>query len=164
MINLEDLDIKNTPDEQLEGTRMMLENDMRQLARQRSQDGTYEDAYAGYEALVEEANKAINEALDHQAFTLKRMGKFGTSNTQLDLGNRFSQYAWILEDHFGDKILLDAVKEQDYGMSHEEYQTQRNTIQTAIADIAKELAERKAKRATAEVERVYQSELERIGG
>lgn len=71
MINLEDLDIKNTPDEQLEGTRMMLENDMRQLARQRSQNGTYEDAYAGYEALVEEANKAINEALDHQASQLE---------------------------------------------------------------------------------------------
>ena len=152
-------DFTEHSDAELNHAATELENSLRQLANLRQSVRTPEDGEDGYKAVIKHANQIICDGLLHLAETCRRMGE----NARLQLPATFTQALWILEDDAGEQTFLKKVKALEYGMSRAEYEEERNQKRTRIAEIKRELARRQADAKSAEAERIYQTELQRIG-
>ena len=150
-------------DQDLKESITELEQSAVQLGNLRSREKTLADALDAYDGLVKNARRIVGEGLDGQAVRLKAMGRAGTGNTQWHLPPGFHDALWLIEDHNGTQTLRDRVMEQSYGMVLADYQAERNRNRESIAEIRRELLLRESSQKIEQAQKVYETEMARIG-
>ena len=150
-------------DQDLKESITELEQSAVQLSNLRSREKTLEDAMDAYDGLVKNARRIVGEGLDGQAARLKNMGRAGTGNTQWHLPSGFHDALWLIEDHNGTQTLRNRVLGQGYGMVLADYQAERNRNRESIAEIRRELLLRESSQKIEQAQKVYETEMARIG-
>lgn len=150
-------------DQDLKESITELEQSAVQLSNLRSREKTLEDAMDAYDGLVKNARRIVGEGLDGQAARLKNMGRAGTGNTQWHLPSGFHDALWLIEDHNGTQTLRNRVLDQGYGMVLADYQAERNRNRESIAEIRRELLLRESSQKIEQAQKVYETEMARIG-
>ena len=68
----------------------------------------------------------------------------------------------MIADHDGPQVLLNAIKNQTYSMTLEEYETERDARYVEIATIRRELLRRESDLKIQQAETAFDAEIQRI--
>ena len=148
-----------------DGNIMRVQGSLRELRNKRTRVKTLEDALDAYDGLVADAYKNREEGLAIQVYRLKNIGRVGTLNFQWGLSANFANAIWLIADHEGPQTLRRRVLDADYGMSLEDdYKPLMKAHDSTLAMLQKEQANTKLQAQIEQVQRTYESDLERIEG
>ena len=143
----------------LDESRMELQKSLTQLSNKRSQEGTLEDTLQKYDILLEKSRKILDESWAMQAERLRRDTQ---GNASFCFHPDHDNAARFLADHDGPQVLLNAIKNQTYSMTLEEYETERDARHVEIATIRRELLRRESDLKIQQAETAFDAEIQRI--
>ncbi len=95
----------------------LLQKAITELGNKRTWEGTLEDALDAYNGLMEKSQQTLAESWAGQAERLMKDGWHGTGNCSFNLHPEHGDAETILADPDGPQVLLNAIKNQTYGMS-----------------------------------------------